>query len=377
MLTTNRKELSATLAALKPAVNRKATLPVLAYVLATYKNGQLTLTATNLEVGAAHTISATPDDSGTPWPADGLCLEFAPLEAALKSKGESVILSTEHTDKGLITAAFAQIGSTRTRLPWIDAMEFPPMPTLPESPENILVVDTASFADTFSHIAIAATTDEARPVLTGVHMHMSKRGLTMEAADGYRLFQTIHTPAESSEEFGALVPAVFAKLLSKLTSPSAVVIVDKVRGQLTMTGTGESLCSQLINGTYPDLNQVIPLKPTAAVKFTADSALDALQPHKITLGFARFSYIDGHLNILTDNDESHIETQLPCVLVGEELPCDIAFNPDFLKSVMQAVSRKGQDVIVTMKFTAPVVPAVFTADSDHEFIAVVMPGHLN
>ncbi len=373
MLTTNRKELSATLAALKPAVNRKATLPVLAYVLATYKNGQLTLTATNLEVGAAHTISATPDDSGTPWPADGLCLEFAPLEAALKSKGESVILSTEHTDKGLITAAFAQIGSTRTRLPWIDAMEFPPMPTLPESPENILVVDTASFADTFSHIAIAATTDEARPVLTGVHMHMSKRGLTMEAADGYRLFQTIHTPAESSEEFGALVPAVFAKLLVKMTSPEAVIVVDKVRNCLTVKSDTEMLCSQLISDNYPDLNQVIPLHPTAAVSFTASDALDALQPHKMTLGWARFSYADGCLRILTDNDESHIETQLTCALVGAELPCDIAFNPDFLKSVMQAA---GQSTVTTMKFTAPTMPAVFTTDSDPEFIAAVMPGHL-
>jgi len=95
MLTLNRKTLSATLAALKPAVNRKATLPILAYTLATYKAGQLTLTTTNLEIGASRTISATPDDSGTSWPADGLCLEFAPLEAALKSKGESVILSNE------------------------------------------------------------------------------------------------------------------------------------------------------------------------------------------------------------------------------------------------------------------------------------------
>jgi DNA polymerase III sliding clamp (beta) subunit (PCNA family) len=169
------------------------------------------------------------------------------------------------------------------------------------------------------------------------------------------------------------VPARFAKLLVKLTSPSAVIVVDKVRNCLTVTGTGESLCSQLISDKYPDLNQVIPLHPTAAVKFLADAALDALQPHKMTIGWARFSYADGCLRILTDNDESHIETQLPCALVGEELPCDIAFNPDFLKSVMQAA---GQDATVTMKFTTSTIPAVFTVDTDPNWIAVLMPGYL-
>jgi DNA polymerase III sliding clamp (beta) subunit (PCNA family) len=206
-------------------------------------------------------------------------------------------------------------------------------------------------------------------------MHMGKRGLVMEAADGFRLFQTVYTPTESSDEFSALVPARLAKLLVKLTSASAVIVVDKVRGQLTVKSDTETLCSQLIGDNYPDLNQVIPLHPTAAVKFTAGVALDALQPHAMKTGWARLSYIDGHLNILTNNDDSHIETQLPCALVGDEPPCDIAFNPDFLKSVMQAVSRNWTPV-VTMKFTAPVVPAVFTTDSDPEFVAVVMPGHL-
>jgi DNA polymerase-3 subunit beta len=368
MLTLNRKNLSLALAAIKPAVNKKATLPVLAYMKAEYIDGTLILTATNLEMYAARAVSAQADHDA--WPAGGTCLEFSALEAALKGKADTVTLKVDQA------GAYITAGAVTARVPVLIADEFPPAPPIPADPVHWLTVDAESFVDTFRRIAIATSTDEARPVLTGVHMRIDKGALSMQAADGFRLLRTRYTPLAHSEAFEVNVPYRIGKLLDKLTSRTLRLVIDPSRNTLHILGdtNNEHICSQLIDGSYPDLNQVIPIKCQHSVSFLTDESAEALAPFRAQMGILRVSYTAGTLNLAIHNEEHSIETALPCTLESDE-PADLAgFDPDLLKQLVQAMQRKGQAVKVVMDSTIPQCAVKFTTpNADPDFVAILMP----
>jgi DNA polymerase-3 subunit beta len=256
----------------------------------------------------------------------------------------------------------------------MDTSEFPPAPPAPESPENWLTVNTESFVDTFGRVALVASTDEARPVLTGVHMHIDDKGLNLQAADGFRLIRTCYTPVQHSKSFECLVPWRIGKLLGKLASATVHLAIDPSRNVLHITGDNEHICSQLVDGAYPDLNQVIPVKPQHRVSFLADAAAEALAPFKANMGILRVAYADGALSLAIRSSDHDIETTLACTLESELRADMTGYNPDLLKGIIQATQRKGQDVKVVMENTIPTCPAKFTTpDSDPDFVAVLMP----
>jgi hypothetical protein len=109
------------------------------------------------------------------------------------------------------------------------------------------------------------------------------------------------------------------------------------------------------------------------VSFLADAAAEALAPFKASMGILRVVYTDWALSMAVREDQD-IETSLNCNLESDE-PADLAgYNPDYLKSIVQAMQRKEADVKVVMEGTIPTRPAKFTTpDTDPNFVAVLMP----
>ena len=81
------------------------------------------------------------------WPESGVCLEFAPLEAALKGKADTVTLRTD------TAGAYVTVGKATARVSTMDTDEFPPAPTAPQNSPHWLTVDVETFVDTFARIA--------------------------------------------------------------------------------------------------------------------------------------------------------------------------------------------------------------------------------
>ena len=110
------------------------------------------------------------------------------------------------------------------------------------------------------------------------------------------------------------------------------MVIDPSRNVLHVVGAdGERVVSQLIDGQYPDLDQVIPVKPPHRVSFLADAAAEALAPFKISMGILRVVYTDGALSLAIHNEDHDIETSLPCTLESETHADMTGYNPDFLK----------------------------------------------
>ena len=140
------------------AVSPRSTLPVLANVLVATDEGRLRLSATNLELGITCWIGAKIEEEGsTTVPAR----TFTDLVTHPASDNQVDMALTVRTQ-----TLNVRCGASNTDMKCIDAQEFPPMPVADFS--QGLELNVADFKEMIQQVAFAASTDDARPILTGV-----------------------------------------------------------------------------------------------------------------------------------------------------------------------------------------------------------------
>src|SRR3990170_7800012 len=158
------------------AVSPRSTLPVLANVLVATDEGRLRLSATNLELGITCWIGAKIQEEGSiTVPAR----TFTELVGTLTDQQVDMSLSVRTQTLNV------RCGTSTTDLKGIDSQEFPPMPASDMS--DGLQLNVADLKEMIQQVVFAASTDEARPILTGVLLSVQDNSITMAAADGFRL----------------------------------------------------------------------------------------------------------------------------------------------------------------------------------------------
>ncbi|HLF74292.1 MAG TPA: DNA polymerase III subunit beta, partial [Anaerolineales bacterium] len=175
-VTVLQENLARGLGIVSKAVSPRSTLPVLANILIASDEGRLRLSATNLEMGITCWVPARIEEEGsTTVPAR----TFSDLVTTLQ--GDQVLLKLDPSTQTLNVRS----GTSTNDIKCIDAQEFPPLP-VPDF-ENAVQINVGDFREMVHQVAFAASSDEARPVLMGVLVHVDKDKLTMAAADGFRL----------------------------------------------------------------------------------------------------------------------------------------------------------------------------------------------
>ena len=158
------------------AVSPRSTLPVLGNILLATDEGRLRLSATNLELGITCWIGAKIEEEGsTTVPAR----TFTDLVSTLPPDRVNMDLSVRTQNMNV------RCGSSNTDLKCIDSQEFPPMP-VPDL-EGGIQLNVGDFKEMIHQVVFAASTDEARPILTGVLLTVEGNEITMATADGFRL----------------------------------------------------------------------------------------------------------------------------------------------------------------------------------------------
>src|SRR5438094_958222 len=155
-----------------------------------------------------------------------------------------------------------------THIKCIEAEEFPPGPRPDEG--DRLQVPLDELIKAVEQTQMAASTDEARPVLTGVLVQVQQGNLTLAATDGHRL-AVRKLPASGGAELDAslIVPARALAELSRVLKgePGQVeIIISKARNQIFFKAGNSELTSRLIDGKYPNYSQVIPSKSSTKVR---------------------------------------------------------------------------------------------------------------
>lgn len=356
------------------AVSSRSTLPVLGNILVATDEGRLRLSATNLELGITCWIGAKIEEDGsTTVPAR----TFTDLVSTLSDKQVDMSLTIRTQTLNL------RSGASNTDIKCIDAQEFPPIPVADLT--KGLQLNVMDLKKMIHQVVFAAATDEARPILTGVLVKVKDNQITMASADGFRLSvreATLSSPV--TQDVQAIMPARALSELARIAgdaNETVTMTIPPGRGQVIFRLRDAELISQLIEGTFPNYEQIIPRSYETRAVLNASAFSKACKQAEI---FAREgSHIakinikpggemqPGTVEIIGQSEETGFsENVIDASIEGP--PLLIAFNVRFLREVLDVIDTPS----VALEVTTNTSPGVVRPVGDSEFLHVIMPMHM-
>ena len=168
----------------------------------------------------------------------------------------------------------------------IDAQEFPPMPV--PDPNSGVVLNVSDLKEMIQQVVFAASADEARPVLMGAQITIVDNEIVMAAADGFKI--SVKKASISSAlptPVSVIVPAKALSELARVATDGEQTVTMSIpagRSQVIFTLKDIEVASQLIEGKFPDYNQIIPRNFKTRTIITTSSILSACKRAEV---FAR------------------------------------------------------------------------------------------
>jgi DNA polymerase-3 subunit beta len=349
------------------AVSSRAAIPSLGGVKLTASSGNLTLSATDTELGLTMTVSELAIESDGTLLLPGRLL--GDVVRNLPGGEVSLALRPEQGDVELTA------GSARFHLRTLSAEDFP---RLPEFEDELAKLPAGPLAATIDLVARAASRDEVRPILTGVLLHAESATLTMVATDSYRL-SVKHTELEQTlpEPIEANVPARALRELARIIAQERPddVSISLARNQAVFQAGSVVLFSRLIEGQFPSWRQLIPESFEHEVRLPRGELVEvARRVSQLAQRNAplRFAFAEGELTVAAETPEvGDASEALPAPYSGE--PLEIAFNPQFLIEGLESV--EGDEL--AMKLSSPLRPGLLQPVGREDFSYLVMPIRLN
>jgi len=371
-LTILKDNLAKGLSLVSRAVSSRSTLPVLNNVLLMTDGSRLRLSATNLTVAITCWLEANVEADGvTTVPAKTLS-----DVAATIASGDSVSLTLEKDTLTLKASA------SRTAIKGIPADEFPLIPR-GDAPEGAAVeIEVAALRDAIRKTIFCAAADDARPILTGVLFHALSGQGTFAATDGFRLsVARVPVSGESLDPASGgvkvIIPAETLAHLDRVLDDGTVTLrVPHNQNQIIFTAEAVELVSQLVEGPFPNYEQVIPKTSSLVAEVNAAELLTAVKAVDIfareSNHTARFTFDDSGLHLAgqsaeTGSGEARVAAHLGGAGRGD-LPFEIAFNARYMMEALKAFD--GQCAI---GLTGSSSPALLKPPGGDGFEMVIMP----
>lgn len=254
----------------------------------------------------------------------------------------------------------------------------------PESGDGIKI-NVGDLKDMIHQVAFAASSDEARPILTGVLLTIDDGHLTMAAADGFRLsVRKNQLAAPAGRQVEAVIPARALSELARIAGDGdqdVEMILPTGRGQVVFQMKDVQVVSQLIEGAFPDYQQIIPKSKETRSVLPTSSFLKACKQAEI---FAREGSHIARINITPGSElkpglivisgqseeTGSNQTEIDASIDGSQLL--IAFNVRFLREVLEVIHTPE----VAVETTIDTAPGVIRPVGDDKFLHVIMPMHL-
>jgi DNA polymerase-3 subunit beta len=375
-LSVSQETLARALATVGRAVATRSPLPVTSNVLLATEEGRLKLAATNLDIAITCWATAKVEEDGAITVPSRLLSEFV---GSLPNDRIDLKLVERQRSLNLKCVQF------EANIKGIDAEEFPPIPTV--GSEAPISVPAADFHETIDMVAFAAAQDESRPVLAGVSMTIDEDLLTLAAADGFRLaVRQMKLTEPVPSRVAIIVPARALTELSRILGAGEdellQINVTPNRSQVLFRLANVQLVSRLIEGAFPNYQQIIPAKHTTRVVVGTKEFLGAT---RIASFFARDSaniirlqatpsadVTPGRLTVAaTAAEVGDTVGGIDAVIEGDE--AQIAFNAKYLSDVLSVLDGNKQ---VTLEVTTPSSPGVVRPSGDEGYTHVIMPMHV-
>ncbi len=343
-------------------VATKSTLPVLSNLLIDTDKEKIRMIATDLEVGMRCTIKAEVIKPG------GITLPARKLSEVIREAPHSEIQLTEEGSRVTLKS-----GNYTAKLIGIPKDEYPALPEFKES--SSFSIETGLMAEMIRKTIFSVSTDETRYVLCGIYFICEKKRLKMVSTDGRRL-SYIEKGIEGGKirERKVIIPTKAINEVNKILTQSSGTLKVGIGDNQIGFKINDSilLISRLIEGNYPNYEQVIPKNSEISLLINREKLLNSTKRVAVLTSDKSSSIrytLKGNSMIITATTQGLGEArdELPIEYDKEELT--IAYNPNYIMDVLK--NLESENIIIEL--TNPLNPGIIKPDDNSNYLSVIMP----
>lgn len=358
-LQVTQENLSKALGSVARVASTRGTLPILANVLLKTAGTRLTIAATNLDIAITHYIGSKVGEQGSITVPARLMQDFVS-----SLPGGIIELTLEDFKLHIETAHY------KSTINGVSADEFPVMP----APHNSKQwhIDAKALKKGLQQVLVAASNDQARPVLTGIYLHSVDGQLVMAATDSYRLSEK--ELGNTKEDVTLLIPATAMQDVLRISADFDEEIEVTHDDQQVLFKAGEvELVTRLIEGNYPDYRKLIPndFSKTATLKKS-----ELVNITKVSSLFARESA--GSVTVQVDSKSQQVSIRSVASQLGENTATaaatvegdgEITLNSRYVLDALGTISSDE----VMLGFNGKLEPVVLREANSKAYTHVIMP----
>lgn len=372
--TINRNQFINQINNVQRAISSKTTIPILTGMKLVATQQGLIVTGSNVDISVQNLIAQDNEDNELEIASLGAIVLPARFfnEIIKKLPGEKFTLGIIENNQTLITS-----GNSEFTLNGLDANNYPHLPEVENNDQ--LNIAAEILHQLVNETVFSASTQENRPILTGLHLKITGNELLAVATDSHRLAQrklTINN--QSQNNYDIVIPAKsLVELVRSFRDSEQDVKISISENQILFEFSQTLFYSRLLEGNYPATDRLIPQESSTQLEFEAKTLLDSVERASLLAHAGRNNVVRLVIENATKKatiygnspEVGTVEEDLqPLSLTGEDL--EIAFNPDYLKDALRALG----DTRIRLEFTAPLHPFTLKPTSGVEnFIQLITP----
>lgn len=346
---------------------KQANLPILSNILFQTENGRVKLSATNLEIGITCYIGAKVAEEGS------LALPARIIGNFVTNLPAGEVIEITNEDQKVKLSS----GNYTLSVFSAPGKDFPLIPK--SSFENALTLSAQEVKSALQKILYAASANTIRPELTGILFAFKEGSLSMVATDSFRLVEEKILLSEENSTFDEIIiPKETLQELIRVIQPESTNIRLSVEdNQIFFEVDGVEITSRLINGKFPDYNQVIPKEFSDVIQFQKSDFQRAL---KIAAGLS--GYTGGEVALVCDKEKNELAIISRSHDIGENISkfpfenmegnknITFLFHARFIQEYLNSISEE----VILFRYNSEYAPVLFQApETISSSLSLVMP----
>jgi DNA polymerase III subunit beta len=363
----NSKELERLLSRVIPAIPVKTTMPLLENFLIEIKEGEMKVSATDLEISLSSSMSIDAADNVTMVMPARLLYDIVRQfkDTMINFEIEENQKVTLKTDNGVYNLSYAP------------ADDFPVIQAVEADME--ITIGGKEFKKAIEQTAFAMSKEDMRPAMTGTLLEFAEDGLRFVATDGHRLVKYINKKITTETLQQYIIPERAISVLIKLLTDSEVK-VEIGKTNISVHLDNLEFISRLIGEKYPAYNSVIPLENENKLKVNTDELRSTIKRMLLfstsNLKQVKFSLNENNLEISAEDIDhgSNAKENIFCSYSGN--PMEIGFNTNYVNDILSNINFNE----IIFKLHSPTKACIIEPaeiNENEDLMLLLMPIRLN
>lgn len=361
-LSVSKGEIQDKLSNIQNIVEKRNTMPILSHFLLDAGGKGTYVVATDLQIAIKEPLSATVFNEGK------LCIPARKLFEIVREADGDITIESE--DEQWIRVSS---GMSRFRLACLPYGEFPAWPGMEKA--EAIELSTEVLAEMIEKTLYSAGEADTRYTLNGIlfHLRPDRKGITAVGTDGHRLAAISRgLGIEVKDEKKVIVPRKAASELKRFLGVSEGVSVFIGKNHILFMIGDVQFLARLIEGTYPDYEQVIPLSNEKVIKVGREGFLKVLKRVSIMSrersNAIKIDVADSTLTVSSSNpDLGEARDEIEVEYKGEALSA--GFNARYLIEALNAMATE----MVVFALKDPLSPTLLMEEGNEDYRCVIMP----